>query len=524
MNRPHPTASLVLLLGLGSAPAAAGQLGVEPSAPGPFERIAGSLVLGSGDLESLAADVFLARAGEGEARLLLLAPEREPDAEARAAPWLERGAPAVEVVSTAGEPDGWLPRFAGATGAWLEGELSSDALAGPRGQGLGLVLREFLDRGGVVAAAGRGAEQLAGAAPGLGLLPGAALIADYRPERDRARVLALLEDRPGRVVLTVEPDTALVLYERFFRAVGSGSVRAFVAAGGGRPLREDVIRGRVRGDLVALTRAALARTGPAFPPAEPPPPRVASGSLVIAGGGPLPAGLLERFIELSGGPEATIVYVPCAYAERLEREPGFLRSLRAAGAENATWIHTKDRARADGDEDFLAPLAEAGGVWFGGGRQWNFVDSYQDTRAHRLMQAVLDRGGAIGGSSAGASIQADYMARGNPLGNLDIMAEGYERGLGFLTGVAIDQHFTQRGRQPDMSSLVDTYPQLLGIGLDEGTALVVQGSVAEVVAAGGARHVYFYDRGKPAPEEGPDWERLGAGGRYELAERRVLGE
>ena len=63
------------------------------------------------------------------------------------------------------------------------------------------------------------------------------------------------------------------------------------------------------------------------------------------------------------------------------------------------------------------------------------------------MHDVLERGGVIGGSSAGASIQGDYMPRGDPLGNLNIIAEGYERGLGFITGVAINvdselEHFS----------------------------------------------------------------------------------
>ena len=104
--------------------------------------------------------------------------------------------------------------------------------------------------------------------------------------------------------------------------------------------------------------------------------------------------------------------------------------LRAHGARNVSWIHTKDRARADGDEELLAPLRAARGVWLGGGRQWNFVDSYQNTTAHALLHAVLERGGVIGGSSAGASIQASFMVRGSPLGNREMMSEGYERGLG----------------------------------------------------------------------------------------------
>ena len=105
-----------------------------------------------------------------------------------------------------------------------------------------------------------------------------------------------------------------------------------------------------------------------------------------------------------------------------------MRRLRRAGARNVTWIHSTDRRRSDHDEAILGPLREARGIWFGGGRHWHFVDAYQNTTAHRLMHEVLERGGVIAGASAGASIQSDYMTRGDPRNNKDILAEGYERG------------------------------------------------------------------------------------------------
>jgi cyanophycinase len=136
-----------------------------------------------------------------------------------------------------------------------------------------------------------------------------------------------------------------------------------------------------------------------------------------------------------------------------------------------------------------------------------------------LFRDVLRRSGVIGGSSAGASIQSEYMPRGSPLGNEDVMAEGYERGLGFLMGTAVDQHFTQRKRLPDMTSLMRRYPQLLGIGLDESTAIVVQGKSAQVIGKNQA-HFYDYKSGPPTGEQ--DYTQLKAGQRYDLARRRVM--
>ncbi len=180
----------------------------------------------------------------------------------------------------------------------------------------------------------------------------------------------------------------------------------------------------------------------------------------------------------------------------------------------------KQRTPEESDsEEVLGILRRTTGIWFGGGRQWRFIDAYENTQAEKLMHDVLKRGGVIGGSSAGASIQGDYMARGNPLGPRDIMADGYENGLRFLKGVAIDQHFTQRNRLPDMTSLMEQYPQLLGIGIDETTAIVVKKGIAEVV---GRNRVCFYDRRKPNPTEDRDYTAVKAGEKYDLVRREVL--
>jgi cyanophycinase len=264
-------------------------------------------------------------------------------------------------------------------------------------------------------------------------------------------------------------------------------------------------------------RAAIARTEPPFPPDPVPAPEVAKGALVIVGGGGLPAAVTQKFIELAGGPDALIVVLPTAQPDPLqpEAEAGF---LKRAGAKNVAVLPGRKPDEVE-DPKNLQVLQKAGGVWFGGGRQWRFVDAYEGTAAIEAFREVLRRGGVIGGSSAGATIQGDYLCRGSPLGNLEMMCEGYERGLGFLPGVAIDQHFAQRNRFADMAELMKRQPKLLGIGLDEATALVVRGHVAEVMGRGEA---HFYDRRRPAEPGKPDHESLKAGGRYDLKERKPL--
>lgn len=215
-----------------------------------------------------------------------------------------------------------------------------------------------------------------------------------------------------------------------------------------------------------------------------------SGAVMPAGGGALGPEIWERFVALAGGPEARIVVIPTAGTDE-EFPPDWsgFQPLRAAGAVHLTVLHTRNRREAD-SRDFVEPLRDATGVWIPGGRQWRLVDSYLDTRTQRELQRVLERGGVVGGTSAGASILASYLVRGSPETNTIVMAPGYEEGFSFLRNAAVDQHLLARGREMDMLQVLAQYPDLLGIGLDEGTALVVRGDRGEVV---GRSRVAIYD-------------------------------
>jgi cyanophycinase len=278
------------------------------------------------------------------------------------------------------------------------------------------------------------------------------------------------------------------------------------------------LEGKMQEDLTALRRAAFDRLK-LYPPAEPAAPVVDKGTLVIVGGGGQPEGLYKKFVTYAGGEgKANIVIFPTANESPLKKREQIAAALMKAGARKATVLYGQKLEEVESKE-FLDTLKEATGLWFDGGRQWRFVDCYENTRALPLMFDVLKRGGVIGGTSAGATIQGDYLCRGGVFNNFDIRYEGYERGLGFLKGVAIDQHFTQRKRQKDMTSLMKVYPQYLGIGIDEATAVVVKGQVADVIGKG---KVYFYDARRKVEIGAPDYEALSAGGRYDLKERKAL--
>jgi cyanophycinase len=251
-----------------------------------------------------------------------------------------------------------------------------------------------------------------------------------------------------------------------------------------------------------------------------------NGALVIMGGGRSDT-IFSKFIELAGGNKAPIVVIPTAAGgDNFNNNSGGAGHLRRLGATNVTVLHTNDPNIANSDS-FVQPLLEAKGVWFGGGRQWRFVDAYKDTLTEKMFWQVLERGGAIGGSSAGATIQGSYLARGDTKNN-QIMMGDHEEGFGFLKNVAIDQHVLARNRQFDMFDILRHRPELLGIGIDEGTAIVVRNDQFEVI---GKSYAIVYDGAfwsregsdlKNLPEKNRLFYFLRNGDKYNILHRKVV--
>ncbi|MFL5297866.1 MAG: cyanophycinase [Phenylobacterium sp.] len=236
------------------------------------------------------------------------------------------------------------------------------------------------------------------------------------------------------------------------------------------------------------------------------------GTLIIAGGGELGPEIVGRFITLAGGPQAHIVVIPTAGGEaKYGQDCACLNMFRKLGATNLTVLHTTDRKEADSPA-FTAPLRDAGGVWFVGGRQWHLVDSYLGTRTEAEIKAVLARGGVVGGTSAGASIQASYLVRGARSGNEVMMAPGYEQGFALLSHSAVDQHVTARHREGDLDAVVKAHPDVLGIGIDQSTAIEVKRDGFQVLGAG---YVFIHD-GREQPNGG-HYFLLSHGDRFDFA-------
>ncbi len=249
-----------------------------------------------------------------------------------------------------------------------------------------------------------------------------------------------------------------------------------------------------------------------------------NGYLLAIGGGRVPDSIINKFIELAGGLEVPLVIIPSASEDP---DTAAIRTVFIEiGFQNISILHTKNREIANSRE-FTEPLRNAKAVWFEGGRQWRLVDSYKNTKTEKLLWRVLDRGGVIGGSSAGATIQGSYLARGDTKNN-QIMAGDHQEGFGFISNIAIDQHVIARNRHFDMFDILKERPELLGISIDEGTAILVKNTTIEVL---GDSYVIVYDGSfwsreghdlKNLPEKEKLFYFLREGDRYDLSKRQVI--
>ncbi len=261
-----------------------------------------------------------------------------------------------------------------------------------------------------------------------------------------------------------------------------------------------------------------------------------NGTLIAIGGGEIgDTSIMKEFRKLAGGDSAKIVVIPTAFVRNNNIDTPLLkRNFKEYGIPNFTILHTSDSIEANTD-DFVKPIKEATGIYFTGGRHWRIADSYLNTKVHKELLKLLNRGGVIAGSSAGATIQGSYLARGDTKNN-QIMMGDHEIGFGFISNITIDQHVLTRNRQFDMFTILKNKPELLGIGIDESTAIIVKGDILEVI---GESYVLIYDQAfwssessdlydhnaqKELPKKDQLFYFLKSGDKYNLRERKVIWE
>ena len=215
------------------------------------------------------------------------------------------------------------------------------------------------------------------------------------------------------------------------------------------------------------------------------------GALVLAGGGATIPEVTRRFVELGGGKACRIVVIPSALpaadltAERMQRIKQRIPEI--FGVSEAVVLHARSRAEADTAE-FVKPLQTATAVWILGGEENQLAELYAGTRTERELKAVADRGGVLGGTSAGAMILSQFVGdpqKGNPNPFAKRMAA-----FGLLKGAMIIPHWSERDLRLKVIDWLTAHPGVLVIGIDETAAAIVTGGRLEVVGSG---HIGFYD-------------------------------
>ena len=206
--------------------------------------------------------------------------------------------------------------------------------------------------------------------------------------------------------------------------------------------------------------------------------------LVLIGGGPRPSAALSRFADWAGGPRARVLVVTWAAREPGEAFESFRKDLApyTSGA-----IHSAPVAplTAASKARLREMLAWASAVYFTGGDQDRIMDELADRSLLEHMRARYQEGVVFAGTSAGTAVMSSIAITGD--GDRTVMdgdAVEVRPGIGLLPGVVLDQHFIRRQRQNRLFGLVLKHPALLGVGVDEGTAVLVrENRYAEVVGA-----------------------------------------
>jgi cyanophycinase len=213
------------------------------------------------------------------------------------------------------------------------------------------------------------------------------------------------------------------------------------------------------------------------------------GKLIIIGGGSIPDSLFSFFANYMGGKDQPIVYIPTATTDEEYIQKGeHLIKFTSRGFTNLSTIHTRNKKEAD-DPKNLALLRNAKGLYFGGGDQQLIADAYAGTKLYDEFIALLNRGGVIMGTSAGATIMGSLMVGGDARDDIS-KKYAFNPAFSFMTNTALDQHVLARNRQFDLIPVIEHYPGTLGIGMDESTAIIVEAGQFKVW---GISYAMLYD-------------------------------
>jgi cyanophycinase len=272
-----------------------------------------------------------------------------------------------------------------------------------------------------------------------------------------------------------------------------------------------------RSPSLFLVLAAVVLT--ACAPKAPPPAAAAKpkGHLFIVGGGDRDEPLMRRYVGLAkrNGPAKIIIFT-MASSVPLETGPGLVAEFKGYGVEDAAYYHlTREEALDPVNAKILDGVT---GVWFSGGDQAKQTAVLLDTPLHKRMIELYNEGCLLGGTSAGAAVMSEFMITGderrteNKEGTWEVIWADdvlHSRGFGFVKDAVIDQHFVTRRRHNRLIAVTLQYPALVGVGIEEATAVLVRpDGKYEVLGEG---QVVVYDARRAKTFRSPDGHLGGHG-------------
>lgn len=227
----------------------------------------------------------------------------------------------------------------------------------------------------------------------------------------------------------------------------------------------------------------------------------AKGTLVIIGGGERPREVMETIVNLAGQDTGKVLVIPMASSEPLETAQFQIRQFKEYNIGSANYlIFNKEEANSD---SVLNRISWANCIFFSGGDQNRLTEILLGTKALEKIKENYISGGVISGTSAGAAVMSEIMITGDEIIHNEAKESfGYiqkdniaiAQGFGFVKNAIIDQHFIYRKRYNRLLSLTLENPNLLGIGIDESTAIKLSSSnILEVL---GDYQVIIFDATK----------------------------
>lgn len=212
-----------------------------------------------------------------------------------------------------------------------------------------------------------------------------------------------------------------------------------------------------------------------------------SGVLVIIGGAEdrwEDCKILREFVRLAGGKTAKIVVLTAATSEPIEAGETYIDVFDRLGAATVWAVDTRNPDDANHIDAVLA-IGEATGIFFTGGDQAKIVERIKGTILDDAIRKRHLEGAVIAGTSAGAAIMPEVMiVRGDSETSPRQDAVTLGLGMGFVSGIVVDQHFAQRGRLGRLLTALLLQPDTIGVGVDENTALIVRGDEFKVLGEG----------------------------------------